>query len=175
MRTLILSILFCLITGFVFSQNLDSTNTLAISDSSDHNFTKKWERLFSSISTDSIKTGFFLDRAINWVSPAKHQGIVGSDGTLNDDSDYFETIFTMHQSFKLAQVDTGSHTLFDSTELLEAKVKQYTDAGKIPIVAMYMKYDHIRDSAFVDSPVRADVSSVLKTITHNGRSKKLPR
>ena len=160
MRTLILSILFCLITGFVFSQNLDSTNTLAISDSSDHNFTKKWERLFSSISTDSIKTGFFLDRAINWVSPAKHQGIVGSDGTLNDDSDYFETIFTMHQSFKLAQVDTGTHTLFDSTELLEAKVKQYTDAGKIPIVAMYMKYDHIRDSAFADSLLYFDQSGI---------------
>ena len=64
----------------------------------------------------------------------------------------------MHQSFKLAQTDTSSHVLFDSTELLEAKVKQYTDAGKIPIVAMYMKYDHISDSAFVDSLLYFDQS-----------------
>ncbi|MEI6508876.1 MAG: hypothetical protein WCO54_10350 [Bacteroidota bacterium] len=37
MRTLILSTLFCLVTGFVFSQNLDSTTTVTVSDSSDHN------------------------------------------------------------------------------------------------------------------------------------------
>ncbi len=99
--------------GFFAQAQSDSVYT-EIYDSTDHQFPQKWERLFSSISTDPIETGYFLDRAINLISPAKHQGTVNSDGVATDDSCYYETLLSLHQSFKMAQIDTSSHILFDS-------------------------------------------------------------
>ena len=62
---LLLNCLFCL-PAFAQQQTLDGST---LYDSTDYDFSQKWEHLFEQIDLTTITTGFFIDRAIQFVDP----------------------------------------------------------------------------------------------------------
>ncbi|MFI5220807.1 MAG: hypothetical protein ACHQK8_00670, partial [Bacteroidia bacterium] len=148
MKKLLILLLFALGLMQSKAQSIDTTNGLADYDSTDYDFSRKWSKLYLSIDLTHITTGFFIDRAVNWIDPAKHTG--NPNGNQNDDNTYFETICSVHQAFLMASLGDTAHRLFDSTDALRAKVQSYLNDNKIPITAFYMKYNYILSSAFDD-------------------------
>ena len=146
MKNYIILLLFALGLLQSKAQTIDTTSGLAVYDSTDYDFPRKWSKLFSSIDLSNATTGFFIDRAINWVSPKKHTG--NGSGDSPDDNSYFETICSLHQAFLMSSLGDTAHRLFDSTDALRAKVQSYLSNDKIPITAFYMRYNYIRPDAF---------------------------
>lgn len=128
-----LLLLACLL-ACVLNAHAQYDSTATVIDSTDYEFPQKWQRLYANVPTDSVHTGYFIDRVL-WLNnhPARFNGIIDTSGRdLNStDTVYFEAIANLHQGLIGAYVGSTPNTvLLDSTDLLLQKAITYIFATK---------------------------------------------
>ncbi len=61
-----LLLLSCLL-ACIFSANAQYDSTVTVIDSTDYQFSEKWHRLYQNVPTDSVNTGYFIDKMV-WLN-----------------------------------------------------------------------------------------------------------
>ena len=104
MKKIIFLLMFVsLLATQAIAQEEDSTFLGVLYDSSDYNFETKWERLYQNVDLEQISTGFFINRAVNFIDPTKHTGRPDTDDTAS-----FGALSSLHTALLMAEINEES-------------------------------------------------------------------
>ncbi|MCC6683898.1 MAG: T9SS type A sorting domain-containing protein [Bacteroidia bacterium] len=107
------------------------------------------DSVFALMSFDSLKTNYFIDKAMLTADPLLHKGLLHDSNWVN----HFEWKM-LYGSLLRAAMDTTQNP--DPLDTIGAHIESYLAQGKIPLLYMAMHYDRIKDSAFADSLLELD-------------------
>ena len=101
------------------------------------------------MSFDSLKTNYFINKAMLTADPLLYNGVVHDSNWVN----HFEWKM-LYGSLLRAAMDTTQNPY--PLDTIGAHIESYLALGKIPLLYMAMHYDRIKDSAFADSLLELD-------------------
>ncbi len=118
------------------------------------NFNDMADSVFKHVSLDSLKTNYFLDKALITASPAIF------DGSLSDSNQVDHFLWRrLYGTLARAMVDTLTDTIPRLDSILSF-AKTIEQNGQIPLMILDMNYDKLRDDAIAEGLIEIQGSEL---------------